>query len=189
MTDKPLISIVMGSYNRLEFLKLAIDSARQETADIPHEIIVVDGGSDDGSLEWLIWQKDIITIVQHNRGEWNSKPIPRRSWGYFMNLAFKSAQAEYILMMSDDTIFHPHAVKNALTFIEQQLAQGKRVGAVPFYFHDVIGEPEHRYKVGVLFGLTFLNHGIYRKSALEAVGYADETTYTFYAADVDLSYK
>lgn len=189
MTQRPIVSIVLGSYNRYEFLKLAIESIRREIEGMPAEIIVVDGGSDDGSAEWLIMQKDVITIMQHNRGVFRGKQIPRRSWGYFMNLGFKSAQGDYVLMMSDDTIFHPNAVKNGVEFVREQQAQGKKVGAVPFYFHDVIGEVEHQYKVSLLFGIPFLNHGIYVKSALEAVDYADETTYEFYAGDVDLCFK
>lgn len=189
MVANPLVSVVMGAYNRLEFLKLALDSIRHEVEGIPHEIIVVDGGSDDGSLEWLITQKDVLTIVQYNRGQFLGKPIPRRSWGYFMNLAFKTAQADYILMMSDDTIFHHGALKNGLEFIRDQQARGQKVGAVPFYFHDVNLEPAHRYKISALFGRVYLNHGIYVKSALQAIDYADETHFTFYAADADLCFK
>lgn len=189
MIEKPIVSIVMGAYNRLEFLKLAIQSAREETAHIPHEIIVVDGGSDDGSIEWLALQKDVITIIQYNRGEFDGKPIPRRPWGYFMNLGFKSAQADYILMMSDDTIFHPNAVQNAIEFIKEQQASGKKVGAVPFYFHDIGHEAEHHYKVHTLFGIPLLNHGIYLKDAFSAVGFADDVNYEFYASDSDICLK
>lgn len=189
MPEKPLVSIVLGSYNRFDFLKLAIESARAQLTTIPHEIIVVDGGSDDGSVEWLVLQKDIITIVQHNRGEINGTPIRRRSWGYFMNLAFRSAQSDNVLMMSDDTIFHADAIQNGLTFLQTQLDGGKKVGAIPFYFHDVGIDPDHTYKISVLFGLPFLNHGIYRKEALVHIGYADETTYEFFAADADICYR
>jgi hypothetical protein len=189
MTQKPHVTIVMGAYNRLEFLKLALDSIRHEVASIPHEIIVVDGGSDDGSLEWLITQKDVLTIVQHNRGHFLGKPIPRRSWGYFMNLAFKTAQADYILMMSDDTIFHPGAVQTGLDFVRDQQARGQNVGAVPFYFHDVGKEPLTQYKIFTLFGTPMLNHGIYVRDALEKIGYADETTFSFYGSDSDICFK
>jgi len=189
MADTPVVSIVLGSYNRFDFLKLAIQSAREETRDIPHEIIVVDGGSDDGSVEWLTLQKDIITIVQHNRGEVDGKPIRRKSWGYFMNLAFRSAQADAILMMSDDTIFHAGAVKNGLQFMQSQLDAGNKIGAIPFYFHDVGIDPANTYKMSVLFGQPFLNHGIYRKQAMIEVNFADETTYEFFAADADVCYK
>ena len=91
-----MISVVLGSYNRLNFLQLAIQSVRAQVDSQLREIIVVDGGSSDGSMEWLLEQKDIITIVQHNRGEWLGKKITRRSWGYFMNLAFKCASAKYV---------------------------------------------------------------------------------------------
>ena len=189
MTQKPLVSIVMGAYNRLDFLKIALESARSAVGDIPHEIIIVDGGSDDGSLEWLIHQKDVVTIIQHNRGTFNNKTIPRRSWGYFMNLAFKSAQADYILMMSDDTIFHADAVKNGLAFIQDQAAHGKNIGAVPFYFHDVDKEPPDHYKIFTLFDVPMLNHGIYVREALAAVGYADEDSFLFYGADSDICFR
>ena len=54
--------------NRKKYLKLTIDSLRQELSNcnFNSEIIVVDGGSDDGSLKWLIKQKDIITIMLEN---------------------------------------------------------------------------------------------------------------------------
>ncbi len=73
MENKPLISVVIGSYNRAKFLRLTIESLREELKSLPYETIIVDGGSTDGTLKWLIKQKDIITIVQHNRGEWKGK--------------------------------------------------------------------------------------------------------------------
>jgi glycosyltransferase involved in cell wall biosynthesis len=61
------VSIVLGTYNRLSFLKATIASVRASQIDIPYEIIVVDGGSQDGTLDWLTEQRDIVSIVQHNR--------------------------------------------------------------------------------------------------------------------------
>ena len=108
----PTISVVLGSYNRRPFLEAAIASIRDNGFTLPYEMIVVDGGSTDGSMDWLFRQKDVITIIQHNRGTFRGKPIPRRSWGYFMNLGFKCAQGKYILMMSDDSLLVPGSAMN-----------------------------------------------------------------------------
>lgn len=181
------VSIVLGSFNRFRFLKLTIESIRHELSKspFPAEIIVVDGGSTDGTLEWLIKQKDMITIVQHNRGEWRGKKIERRSWGYFMNLGFKSAQGKYICMLSDDCLVVPGAIINGHKLFEDELNKGNKTGAVAFYWRN--WPEQQKYCVGLTFGnKIFVNHGMYLKSALEEVVYVDEKTFTFYHADGDL---
>ena len=182
----PLISVVFGSYNRHNFLKLTLNTVRSELAGISHEIIVIDGGSNDGALEYLLQQKDVITIVQHNRGVWNDKPIERRSWGYFMNLGFKIAQGKYICMVSDDCLLVPGAIKRGIEFFEQKLACGEKVGAVAFWWRNWMLE-QLDYKICKFFhDKIYLNHGLYLAHALQEIGYADEEAYAFYAGDVDV---
>jgi glycosyltransferase involved in cell wall biosynthesis len=185
---QPLVSIVLGSYNRKILLKSTIDHARKEVLSIPHEIIVVDGGSSDGTLKWLSKQKDVITIIQHNHGFWKNKPISRKSWGYFMNLGFKCAQAKYILMISDDCLLDPNSVMNGYNFFEDLLDTGRKIGALAFYWRN--WPEQDNYWVGLtLGGKMFVNHGLFLKSALEDVGWIDEDHYHFYHADGDLSLK
>jgi len=184
------LSVVLGSYNRLKFLKLTIYSIRRELQGCPFpcEIIVVDGGSSDGSLRWLARQKDIITIVQHNRGQWRGAQIVRRSWGYFMNLGFKCAQGKYVCMLSDDCLVVPGAIRNGVNLFEARLSAGEKVGALAFYWRD--WPLQQTYRVGeTLGGKMFVNHGLYLKEALEAVGFIDEESYFFYQADGDLCLK
>ncbi len=184
---KKRISIILGSLNRKAFLKLALDSIRKELTGVPHEIIVVDGGSTDGSIQWLTKQKDIVTIVQHNRGKWQGKPVKKRSWGYFINLAFKAAQGKYICMLSDDCLVIPGAIQNALQQFGKRLSEGVSLGGLAFWWRN--WPNQKTYGVQEHYGQLNINHGLYLREALEAVGYADEETYTFYSGDVDLVFK
>lgn len=189
MKNQPIVSVVLGSYNRKTFLPLTIESIRKELATTPHEIIVVDGGSSDGTLEWLMQQKDIITIVQHNRGEWLGKKIKRRSWGYFMNLGFKIAQGTYVCMLSDDCLVIPGAIVNGIAQCNTYESQHHKVGALAFYWRDWSPAQLHFHIGYTLGGKLYVNHGLYLNKALQEVGYCDEETYFFYNGDGDLCLK
>lgn len=194
--SKPIVSIVLGTYNRLTFLKLTIQNVRDELSrfGLPAEIIVIDGGSSDGTIKWLTKQKDIISIIQHNRGMWRRKAIEKRPWGYFMNLGFKCAQGKYILMISDDCLIVPDSIRHGYELFENKLQQKERVGALAFYYRNIPFFRKDWTKPGTYFINTvwdkmYVNHGLYLKESLAHVDYIDEKTYAFYCADVDLSFK
>lgn len=187
-TDK--LSFVIGSFNRFHFLKQTVTSIRKEVSfwNFNYEIIIIDGGSTDGSIEFLSQQKDIILILQHNRGIWNGKTLKRRSWGYFMNLGFKVAEGKFICMLSDDCLLVPGSIQSALQNIRKAEEKGENVGACAFYWRN--WPDEQTYKVGRTLGRRlFVNHGIFRKAALDSVGYVDEESFHFYHADGDLALK
>ena len=64
MTDK--ITFVIPSRNNLEFLQLAYESIRN--LNTPHEILVLNDASTDGTQEWVNNQQDENLIVYHNPG-------------------------------------------------------------------------------------------------------------------------
>jgi glycosyltransferase involved in cell wall biosynthesis len=185
-----IVSVVLGTYNRLKILKITIECVRTQLIDFGYksEIIIIDGGSTDGTLKWLTKQKDIITVTQHNRGVWRGKEIDRRSWGYFINLGFKIAQGKYVCMISDDCILRKGCIKNGIDLFEKKIKSNEKVGAIAFYWRNW---PEQtKYNVGMTLGCKmFVNHGLYLKKVLEKIGYIDENSFNFYHADGDLCLK
>lgn len=186
MKYEPIITVVIGSYNRRSMLQVCIDAVRTELKFLEHEIIVVDGGSTDGALEWLTKQKDIITVVQHNRGEWKGEQLTRKPWAYFMSLGFKSASGKYICMLSDDSLILPNAILNGLELFRTTKNKEEKLGCVAFYFRDF--PIRKKYAVAVNIGSLYVNHGIYLADALKDVGYLDQD-YHFYFSDTDLVIK
>jgi GT2 family glycosyltransferase len=182
------VSVVLGTYNRLPFLKATIASVRASQIGIPYEIIVVDGGSADGTIEWLTEQHDIISIVQHNREVSEGKARRKRSWGYFMNLGFKCAEGRYICLISDDSVVHPDTLANGVRHFDREIAEGRRIGAVAFYWRSW---PEERhYRVSSTLGnKAMVNHGLFLREAVESVGWIDDKRYDFYCADGDLALR
>ena len=188
LAPRPRISVVLGSLNRRHLLQVAIESVRRNLEGEAGEIIVVDGGSDDGSIEWLTRQEDVITILQYNRYREGGRAMRRRSWGGFMNMGFRAAAGEYIVMISDDCLLLPGAIQAGVERIGEARRAGLQVGSCAFYFRNWPEEKEF-YVQRTLGGNLMVNHGIYMRDALEAAGYANEDEYVFYKADTDLSLK
>ncbi len=88
-----LISIVILTYNQLEYTKLTIDSIRRNTK-LPYELIVVDNASSDGTVEYLKSQKDIHAIFnEENLG------FPAGC-----NEGIEASTGDYILLLNNDVI-------------------------------------------------------------------------------------
>src|SRR4051812_38339674 len=93
------VAAVFATYNRIIHLKNAVESLRAAMrSGIEHDIIVVDGGSTDGSREWLAAQSDVILIGQ--RG-------PLTGAVKAFNLGFSYAvenDYEYVFHFNDDAV-------------------------------------------------------------------------------------
>ena len=115
---RPLVSIIMPSLNVEKYIKECIDSVRNQTLE-NIEIICVDAGSDDGTLE----------IIQEEINEDNRIRLIRsekKSYGYQMNIGIDESRGEYIGIVETDDYVMPEmfgdlytvAKKNSLDFIK-----------------------------------------------------------------------
>jgi hypothetical protein len=105
-----------------------------------------------------------------------------------MNLAFKAAQGKYVMMISDDCLVVGHAPVTALQHAEHLSRSGRKIGGVAMYYRDWPKERDY-YVQRTLGGRLMVNHGLFLRSALEEIGWADETTYDFYKADGDMNLR
>lgn len=99
----PTVSIIMPVYNSEEFLKEAIDSLlAQSLKNI--EIITVDDGSTDGSLQILreYAQKDNRVRVFTQKNQYA---------GVARNLGLKHAKGEYVLFLDSDDFFDQELIR------------------------------------------------------------------------------
>ena len=102
-----MTSIVILTYNKLNYTKKCIESIRKYTCKESYEIIVVDNASTDGTIEWLKTQSDIITIFnKENLG------FPKGC-----NQGIEIAQGSEILLLNNDVIVTPFAFISSTNFV------------------------------------------------------------------------
>ncbi len=56
------VSFIILSYNTLDYTQMCIQSIRSSCLEGCYEIVVVDNASEDGSVEWLRQQEDIVLV-------------------------------------------------------------------------------------------------------------------------------
>ena len=179
----PTVSIVLATYQRRAQLERCILAVRQNVR-LPAEIIVVDGGSTDGSAEWLRGQPGVRLYVEQQR----------RGCCQAYNTGFRMARAPYVMWLNDDSYPLAGAVDEAVGVLERpEMAD---VGLLAFYHtHDDPWNELHgfdrdgrRWRVMHVRGYPYANFGLLRSSLLKQVDYLDPG-YRFCAWDPDLALK
>jgi len=175
-----LVSVIIPTYNRAQWLVEAIHSVLEQTY-LNIELIVVNDGSPDNTDEVIQPYKDrLIYIKQENSG-----------CGAAVNTGVKHAKGEYITRLDDDDQFLPDKVAMQVEAFREHPHVGLIGG--PCYLMDETGEitgmrevPDYT-KHGVF--ITLLRHCIFaqptvivRRECHDKVGYYKNT----YAQDYDM---
>ena len=126
------ISIIIVNYNTLHVLMPCIDSIVTHTDGINYEIIVVDNGSTDGSIEALSTDSRVTLVsIGENLG-----------FGRANNRGLEVARGQYVFFLNSDTLLKNNAIKMLYDFAEQY--QGK-LGALGCILEDHQGSRIHSY--------------------------------------------
>lgn len=124
----PKISIVIPTYNQGRYLEAAIQSIL--TQAYPHlELLVIDGGSIDGSME-------IIESYQNQLAYWVSEKDHGQS--HAINKGFTRCTGELITFLNSDDLYLPGALKFAAEKFQANPGCGAIVSG--FYFIDENGK-------------------------------------------------
>ena len=106
--NKPLITIIVAALNNKEFLERCIESVNSQTYPY-RELIIIDGGSIDGTVEILKNNDDKITY-------WESKPD--RGIYHAFNKAIKHVRGEWIYFLgSDDFLWTSDVLEKVAQYI------------------------------------------------------------------------
>lgn len=190
------VSIVIPNYNGKHFLEDCLKSVFAQNIE-NQEVIVVDNGSTDGSLEYLETFPGVRVIgLDKNYGFCRA-----------VNEGIKAAKSEYVILLNNDT----EVDKNFSSELLKAMRSDERIfscSSKMIQFHDrermddagdyycALGWAFGRGKGGLVkdYGesadvfAACAGAAIYRKKMLESLGYFDEDHFA-YLEDIDIGYR
>lgn len=198
-TSEPGLSIVLVNYNGGLFLQVCLDSIRERTRDMEVEVVVVDNGSTDGSLDAAAAAFPRVRIIRNERN---------LGFGAANNRGWRSCRGKLVLFMNTDVVLG----SGTLERLRDVLAEAPSVGAAgpallqaPGIYQVSCGKKSTFWRE--LFRKSLLNRRLRRtagrgrtvrsvdwvsgafllarREALEAVGGFDEKFFLYFE-DIDL---
>jgi len=182
--DNPLVSVIIVNYNGKKYLQPCFDSLFNGAyRDI--EIIFVDNGSGDGSLEFVTKNYPRINVIDN-----------RKNLGLAIasNRGAAAAGGDYLFFLNNDIIASPRLVAELVN------AAGHNPNAAVFACKNMTYDGSHEVSLGLscdVFGFPFENAGpifyadagifVRRKAFVEINGF-DELMF-LYGEDRDLCWR
>lgn len=177
---RPMVSVILPTYNRAYILKRAIDSVLAQT--YPNfELIVIDDGSTDNTMELLSHYHDprLVVLAPGKRGgaaAARNRGIEVAKGDY---VAFQDSDDEWFLEKLDRQVTHIESYPDASVSVCGSLCVPVEVNAVGYRGADILR------RVGAF--MTLMRYGnqfstpawLIRRSKLDQVGPFDESFLTW----------
>lgn len=153
----PKVSIIIPTYNYGDFICDAIDSVLSQTFQ-NHEIIVIDDGSTDNTVDILKKYEDNISYYYQN----NKGPASAR------NLGIKNSKGDYICFLDADDVFLPDKLEIQLSLFENSSNKNLALLYSDFYvvnknlnnilkYYRCKSFPNHAMALNYLFQDNYIN--------------------------------
>jgi GT2 family glycosyltransferase len=198
--DQLTVSALIVSWNSLALIRSCIESLEIQTAP-PQQVVVVDNGSTDGSVDWLREQANLQVIESKTN----------LGFAAANNLGLRACRESAVLCVNPDVVLDPgyiefclwHLARSDVGSVTGKLLRPGPVSLIDSTGHAVygIGWAENQGELCAdgprfdhaqeVFGVCAAA-GLYRAKALQSVrveGQVFDETYFSYIEDVDLDWR
>jgi len=195
--EKIQISIIIPNFNGEQFLKECLNSIKKQNFS-HYEVIIVDNGSNDGSVEYLNENYDEFTLIQNQEN---------LGFATAVNQGIKASNAEYVFLLNNDTELEVECVSKLLNCIDNdENIFGVSSKMIQNQDRNLIDDAGDEYtilgytkKVGNNRSKELYKNkreifsacagaALYRRNIFDIIGYFDENFFA-YMDDVDISYR
>lgn len=171
----PELSIVFGTFNRLRSLERCVESVHRACGALRYEVVIVDGGSTDGTRDYLLRQSDRVRPIFEAK---------RRGAVAAFNAGVDISRGAFIALLNDDVEVEGDALAFAVDYMRGQ----SDVGQTAFAYKKPAAI---EYRTYTIHGKPYANLGVVRREAAQDViavqGGLWNPRYHTYAADTELS--
>lgn len=108
--QKPLVSVIIVSWNGLDWLKHSLPSLQKVTYN-PFETILVDNASTDGTLDWVKSNYPHVQLVSSSCNN---------GFAQANNIGFQHAKGDYILFLNNDVEVAPEFIEELVKVIHKK---------------------------------------------------------------------
>lgn len=184
MSNKAKVTVVIPNYNGLKFMDPCFKALDLQLCR-DFDILVVDNGSTDGSVEWLKEHEIPSIFLEKNTG-----------FSGAVNVGIKASKTPYVILLNNDTEPDCHYIGEMIKAIErspeifsvsskmiQLYDHSKMDDAGDMYtllgwaFQRGVGRPSTGYNRSCSVFSACAGAAIYRREVFETIGYFDEDAF------------